>query len=203
MSSIQPRVHGYSNKSQHSFSTANNQTQEPGFKETSPHSSTESSHLTQRATEALSQSDQLKIQQLKNRDIEVKAHERAHQSVAGGLAQGGASFTYTKGPNGVRYATGGEVHIDTSPVEGDPAATLKKAETIQRAALAPASPSAQDRLVASKASALAQSARADLIQLKHESQDKTISSENSEEIGSKPQQPEVHSEPGSLIDLTA
>ena len=61
------------------------------------------------------------------------------------------SFTYKTGPDGKNYAVAGEVGIDTSPVNGDPQATIEKARVIQRAALAPAEPSAQDYRVAQSA----------------------------------------------------
>lgn len=92
------------------------------------------------------------LSQLKARDQEVRAHEMAHLSAAGSFARGGMSFTYQTGPDGKRYAIGGEVGIDVSPVAGDPQASLQKAMQIQRAALAPAQPSAQDMRVASAAS---------------------------------------------------
>ncbi|GLH69523.1 hypothetical protein GETHPA_10560 [Geothrix rubra] len=102
------------------------------------------------------------IADLKARDQRVRAHEAAHLTAAGGLARGGASYTYERGPDGVAYAVGGEVGIDTSPVPGNPAATLAKARQIQAAAMAPADPSAQDRSVASAAAALAARAQRDL-----------------------------------------
>jgi len=77
-------------------------------------------------TQELSESDLKVISELKQRDAEVKAHEAAHLTAAGGIATGGASFEYQQGPDGVRYAVGGEVNIDTSAVPGDPAATLQK-----------------------------------------------------------------------------
>ena len=130
----------------------------------------ESKKLTKKALEELSQDEQAKVQRLKNRDLEVRAHEQAHLSAAGALATGGASFSYTTGPNGVRYATGGEVRIDTSKVDGDPAATLLKADAIRRAALAPAKPSTQDQLIANNASSMAGTARTELIQQTQEEQ---------------------------------
>jgi len=102
------------------------------------------------------------IADLKARDQQVRAHEAAHLTAAGGLARGGASYTYERGPDGVAYAVGGEVGIDTSPVPGNPAATLAKAQRIQAAALAPADPSSQDRSVASAASAMAAQAQREL-----------------------------------------
>ncbi|NOX08717.1 MAG: hypothetical protein GXP22_04385 [Gammaproteobacteria bacterium] len=110
----------------------------------------------------LSQSELRQVQTLQSRDREVRNHEQAHLSAAGTLAQGGASFSYSVGPNGKRYATGGEVSIDTGKINGDPKATINKAEQIQRAALAPATPSQQDRRVAARAISMAQEARVEL-----------------------------------------
>lgn len=56
----------------------------------------------------------------------------------------------------------GEVSISVAPVPGDPQATLEKAEQIQRAALAPAEPSAQDRAVAARAAQLALEAKVEI-----------------------------------------
>ncbi len=118
--------------------------------------------------EELTQEEQKIVEQLKARDREVKAHERAHQAAAGGLARGGPSYTYTTGPDGQRYAVGGEVQIDTSPVPDNPEATIRKAQTIRRAATAPAEPSAQDRSVAAAASKMEARARQELSQEKAE-----------------------------------
>ncbi len=116
------------------------------------------------ANPALNDAGVREVQQLAQRDQEVRAHEQAHLSAAGSRATSGASFTYTEGPDGKRYATGGEVSVNTSPVQGDPEATLRVAELIQRAALAPAEPSAQDRQVAVAAGAMAQVASAEINQ---------------------------------------
>lgn len=167
----------------------------------------ESSKLARKALSELSQKEREQVQKLKNRDVEVKAHEQAHLSAAGSLAIGGASFTYTKGPNGVRYATGGEVNIDTSAVANDPVATIKKAGTIRRAALAPANPSQQDQLVASQASTLEQEARIELSrEVQKEKEDETSSeTEQSGEEKSDSNNSFVNKSnlsPGSLINLT-
>ncbi len=98
--------------------------------------------------------DQTEIEKLRERDREVRAHEQAHIAAAGGLATGGATFSFQRGPDGKHYAVGGEVNIDTSPVSGNPEATIQKARQIRAAALAPANPSAQDRAVAASAAAL-------------------------------------------------
>jgi DNA repair exonuclease SbcCD ATPase subunit len=105
--------------------------------------------------------EQRQIQQLAERDREVKAHEQAHQAVGGQYA-GAMSFTYERGPDGKNYAIGGEVPIDTGKIANDPQATLDKAETIRRAALAPAEPSSQDRRVAAQAVQMSLEARAEI-----------------------------------------
>ncbi len=91
------------------------------------------------------------LSELQARDREVRAHESAHKSVGGSLA-GGMSFSYQTGPDGRRYAVGGEVSIDTGG-GGDPQATIAKMRQVIAAALAPASPSAQDHAVAAGARA--------------------------------------------------
>lgn len=112
----------------------------------------------------LSAEEKQRVAELKAIDQKVRQHEQAHLSAAGSLARGGASFTYTTGPDGKRYAVGGEVSIDTSGVPDDPGATISKAQNIRRAALAPANPSSQDRRVAARATQLEFEARAQLIQ---------------------------------------
>jgi hypothetical protein len=111
----------------------------------------------------LSPEAQRVVAELKATDARVHAHEAAHLAAAGGLARGGASFTYQRGPDGKAYAVGGEVPIDTSGVSGDPRATLAKALRIQQAALAPADPSPQDRAVAAAAAAMAAQAQGELL----------------------------------------
>lgn len=101
------------------------------------------------------------IDRLKTRDTEVRQHEQAHLAAAGGMAVSGASYTYQRGPNGVDYAIGGEVHIDTSPGR-TPEETITRARTIQAAALAPADPSGPDRAVAAQAQQMEQQARAEM-----------------------------------------
>ena len=103
------------------------------------------------------------VRELKARDAEVRRHEQAHVAAAGDLVLSGPTYTYTTGPDGQRYATGGEVQIDTSP-ESTPEETIQKAERIVRAALAPAEPSGQDRRVAAQARSMAASARVELAQ---------------------------------------
>ena len=110
----------------------------------------------------LSPDEKRELDKLKARDREVRAHEAAHKSVASNLARGSASYTMETGPDGRHYAVGGEVNIDTSKVAGDPEATIRKAQTIRRAANAPAQPSAQDRRVAAEATQMEAEARQEL-----------------------------------------
>lgn len=108
---------------------------------------------------ALSEEQRAEVAALRQRDREVRAHELAHMAAGGQYVTRGASFSFRRGPDGQTYAVGGEVGIDTSPVPGDPAATLRKALAIQRAALAPLEPSGQDRNVAARAAQMAAQAR--------------------------------------------
>ncbi len=135
------------------------------------------SHKPQQNTSE-SDEQQAEIAKLRARDREVRAHEQAHAAAAGGLAKGGPSFTYQRGPDGKQYATGGEVNIDVSPVEGDPEATIQKARQIRAAALAPADPSSQDRAVAASASALEAQARQEIREKKTEDEDEQQNTEN-------------------------
>lgn len=92
-------------------------------------------------------SEQLQVAELASRDRQVRAHEQAH-AAAGGPYAGAPSYSYSRGPDGKRYAVAGEVGIDVAAVPNDPQATLAKMEVVLRAALAPAEPSAQDLRVA-------------------------------------------------------
>lgn len=103
------------------------------------------------------------VSQLRERDAEVRRHEQAHAAVGGPYA-GAPTYTYETGPDGNRYAVSGEVSIDSSPVRGDPEATIRKLQVVRRAALAPASPSPQDQRVAAQAQQDITRARAELAQ---------------------------------------
>jgi hypothetical protein len=112
----------------------------------------------------LSNEDERSVEKLKEADRKVRAHEAAHLAAGGGLAMGGASFSYATGPDGRRYAVAGEVRIDTGEVPGKPEATIRKMQQVERAALAPADPSSQDRRVAAQAAATEAEARQRLMQ---------------------------------------
>ncbi len=112
---------------------------------------------------AQQEQDQQTIQQLAERDREVRAHEQAHAAVGGQLT-GSPSYSFERGPDGVSYAVAGEVSISSGAVPGDPEATLANARIVQQAALAPADPSPQDRRVAADASQLQQQAIQEIAQ---------------------------------------
>ena len=107
----------------------------------------------------LSEEEEKVVRELKQRDQEVRAHEAAH-AAAGGQYAGAPTYTYTQGPDGRRYATGGEVSIDLSPGR-TPEETAQKADQIRAAALAPADPSGQDRAVAAAAAKMKLEAQAE------------------------------------------
>lgn len=121
------------------------------------------------------------IRELKRIDQEVRAHEQAHMAAAGDLARGGPSYSYTQGPDGRQYATGGEVQIDNALVAGDPDATIRKMQRVIAAALAPGDPSGQDLSVASQARAEISKAQVEKLQSNNEEsgnsrRDNTLSS---------------------------
>lgn len=102
------------------------------------------------AGEKLSPEQQQEVAQLKARDAEVKAHEQAHIAAAGGLTTSSPSYSYQAGPDGQKYAIGGEVSI-SAPQTNNPEENIRNAEALKRAAMAPADPSSQDRSVAANA----------------------------------------------------
>lgn len=116
----------------------------------------------------LTDDERQEVRELKERDREVRSHEQTHMAAAGAHALGRPTFQYTTGPDGKRYAVGGEVNIDTGAVAGDPRATIQKMQQVRRAALAPGNPSAQDRAVAARAQAAERRAQAELAEQREE-----------------------------------
>ncbi|MDX2021704.1 MAG: putative metalloprotease CJM1_0395 family protein [Deltaproteobacteria bacterium] len=108
----------------------------------------------------LSADEQEQVRKLAARDAQVRAHEAAHAATAGALG-GGASFDYEQGPDGKRYAVGGEVPVQVQS-GSSPEETIRNAQTVRSAALAPADPSGQDHAVAAEAAALEAQAREEL-----------------------------------------
>jgi hypothetical protein len=104
------------------------------------------------------------INALSERDRDVQTHEAAHMAAGGSAIRGGATYTYQTGPDGRRYAIGGEVTVDMTPVQGNPRATIAKMMAIRAAAMAPADPSPQDMKVAAVAAQIEAQAQAQLAQ---------------------------------------
>lgn len=127
----------------------------------------------------LSEAELNQVRELKQIDRSVRAHEMAHVAAGGALVTRGASFSYVTGPDGQRYAVGGEVQIDTSPGRTEEE-TITKASAIIAAALAPADPSPQDRKVAAMASRMAAQASIELAIRQREENDPTA---NASEAG--------------------
>ncbi len=106
------------------------------------------------------QAEQQQLTELKQRDAEVRAHEQAHASLGGQYASS-PRYEYERGPDGRRYAVGGEVSIDISEAS-TPEETIRKAQQVKAAALAPAEPSAQDLRVATEATQIVLEARTEI-----------------------------------------
>lgn len=109
----------------------------------------------------LTREEILQLAELKKRDRAVRSHEQAHMTAAAGIVTKGMSFSYQKGPDGRRYAVGGEVQIDVSK-EGTPNETIAKMQKVRAAALAPVQPSSQDRRVAASATTKMSQAKMEL-----------------------------------------
>ena len=114
----------------------------------------------------LTEEEQQKVKEMKERDEEVRVHENAHKS-AGGQYAAAPTYTYETGPDGKRYITDGEVSIDIGE-EKDPQDTIEKMQIVKRAAMAPAEPSGQDRKVYQEANQKEAAARQELAEDKKE-----------------------------------
>ncbi len=145
----------------------NNNAQNPENHETSAQENKTNKSLVQ---SQLTEAELRLLTELKQTDTAVRRHEMAHVASGGQYITSGAQFTYKRGPDGNNYAVGGEVGIDTSPIPGDPQATIQKMRQIKNAALAPANPSAQDLKVASKAASLSSQALSELLVLQAKEQ---------------------------------
>ncbi len=101
---------------------------------------------------------------LEDRDQEVRLHEQEHLNEAGEHARGGPTFETYSASNGKTFVTGGKVNVDVSEVGGDARKTADKMAKIRKAALAPKSPSAQDRTVEAEAAGKEAAARSQMVQ---------------------------------------
>ena len=148
----------------------------------------------------LSLEEQRIVTELQAADTNVRAHEAAHMAAGGGLTSP-ASYTYERGPDNKMYAVAGEVGISTG--EGNtPQESLNKAQTIRRAALAPADPSPQDLKVAAQAASMEMSARAEILQEKmaQNSQNSNNSNETSGDAVNSAENSAVNSAENSNVN---
>jgi len=130
----------------------------PGAKEEAEEPAEAENGKNEGALKELTPEEEAQVRQLAQRDQEVKAHEQAHVAASGGLA-GAPSYEYQTGPDGRRYAVGGEVSIRRGGASNTDQA-LREAEAVKRGATAPAQPSGQDMAVAARADADIQRLRA-------------------------------------------
>ena len=173
----------------------------------------------EKGPDGLTEEERKEVERLRRRDQEVRTHEQAHKS-AGGPYAGQVTFETVRGPDGRSYAVGGEVKIDTGEIPNNPQATIRKLETVKRAALAPAQPSSQDRQVAAQADGKIRQARQELREQKaaEEAEKKERRADGADETrsgsqttatepaGNRPPgggNPGGTLDPGSLLDLTA
>ncbi len=123
------------------------------------------------------------VEALRARDVEVRAHEAAHQAAGGGSA-GAASFTFQTGPDGKQYAIGGEVPISIG-TGSTPQQRIANAQLVRAAAMAPVNPSTQDMRVASRASQIEAAARRELSEMAmvdFENQNRKVDPDNPTEL---------------------
>lgn len=98
--------------------------------------------------EDLSERDQAALQNLRQRDAQVRQEENAHAGAAGSIA-GPIVYTYQRGPDGRMYAVGGSVSISAQTYTGDPAEARALGARINAAANAAINPSGADQRAAS------------------------------------------------------
>jgi hypothetical protein len=149
----------------------------------------------ERGADNLTPEEEVRVRELQQRDAEVRRHEQAHATVGGPYA-GAPRYDYERGPDERLYAVSGEVSIDTSPVPGDPQATIAKMQQVRRAALAPADPSPQDQRVAAEAQQSITQARAELRTLRAEER-----AEAAEEAEARRGAAEPAADPAERIEL--
>ena len=88
-----------------------------------------------RDNDELSEEEEAQVRELESAQREVIAHEHAHQAAAGEFG-GGISYTYTQGPDGKNYITGGEAPIHLR-AGSTPEETLENMQKVRSAATAP------------------------------------------------------------------
>lgn len=120
------------------------------------------------------------VRELESIDRNVKAHEAAHIAAGAGVVSGGASYGYTRGPDGKMYATSGEVPISMKKGK-TPEETIQNARQIVAAAMAPADPSPQDYKVAASAMQMESQARTEQAQEQAQKNEETFKKQEEQE----------------------
>ena len=180
----------------------NNTTNSSGDKTSSTKNNTQNNdkNAGQKNIGELSQEEQRIVTELQAADTNVRAHEAAHMAAGGGLTSP-ASYTYERGPDNKMYAVAGEVGISTG--EGNtPQESLNKAQTIRRAALAPADPSPQDLKVAAQAASMEMSARTEILQEKMAQNSQNSNNSNETSAGNSNVNSNVNSAENSNVNST-
>jgi len=144
-------------------------------------------------------SEKKEIEDLKTRDREVRAHEQAHAAVGGQYA-GSPQYEFENGPDGNRYAVGGEVSIDIS-AENTPEETLRKMQQVRAAALAPVDPSAQDLQVAREASQKATEAQVEIASENTQQAREAVSANFDGQNQAQSQSSQIGQEPPDLDEI--
>ena len=80
----------------------------------------------------LTDEEQAVVDELRARDAQVRAHEAVHAAIGGGTP----SYEYRTGPDGKRYAVGGQVVMDASGGSTEQG-TIHRMRRVRTAALAP------------------------------------------------------------------
>lgn len=112
----------------------------------------------------LSEDEKRQVEELQQRDREVRSHEQAH--AAAGATN--VRYEFQVGPDGHAYAVGGSADIQIQSPSNDPDRKMSEASRMRAAALAPADPSAEDMAVAARASRIEAEARAEKIESERE-----------------------------------
>jgi hypothetical protein len=115
------------------------------------------------AQHELSDAESRQVEELRQRDQEVRAHEQAHAAAGARNVR----FDYQSGPDGRQYAVGGSADIEMSAMSNDHEGKILEARKMRAAALAPADPSTQDMAVAARATRIEMEAMAEKTDSQH------------------------------------
>ncbi len=125
----------------------------------------------------LSEGEQRQVEELRQRDAHVRAHEQAH--AAAGATN--VTYEYQIGPDGRAYAIGGSADISIHAPAGDPDGKIVQARRMRAAALAPADPSPEDAAIAARASQIEAEALAEKSEaLRQEQEERRLQEDESD-----------------------